>query len=288
MTDESLETNSPLPDAGLRLYAGIDELIRTNRFTIAVVVPLVGACVLVASAEGWLPDPLAFNPMLVISGVLIMRAPLINGLVPVLSRRAFLGLGVITAYTYGIEYVGVQTGMPYGDFSYGVTLGPLIGGIPLVLPILFIPLALNAYLLWILVLQRIYANRAIRIGLAIATLVLMDIVLDPAAVALGFWSFADGGGFYAVPLSNYFGWMFSATVAILAIEYALEPATVRTELGRCSYLLDDLVSFVVLWGAINAWFANWIPFIGAVILATVLVIGKHNHDSSGGRRYPGS
>ncbi len=31
-------------------------------------------------------------------------------------------------------------------------------------------------------------------------------------------------------------------------------------------MLDDLVSFVVLWGAVNAVFGNWIPVAVAILL----------------------
>ncbi|MFB6189814.1 MAG: carotenoid biosynthesis protein, partial [Halapricum sp.] len=35
-------------------------------------------------------------------------------------------------------------------------------------------------------------------------------------------------------------------------------------LHECAFMLDDLVSFVVLWGALNAVFGNWIALVVAL------------------------
>lgn len=255
----------------LGLYNHLDAIVRAHRVTIAVVFPLVGGIILIASAEGWLPAPLAFNPLLVIVGVAVMRTPLITGLLPVLDRRVIGGIALVAGYAYLIEYIGVQTGVPYGAFSYGVILGPMIGGIPIALPLLFIPLVLNAYLVCLLVLNT--RARWIVVASAIPTLVLMDVVLDPAAVALGFWGFPNGGVFYDVPLSNYLGWVLSAIVSIMAVSYVFDERAVRDRLATCPYILDDLVSFVILWGAINAWFGHWIPVFVAVVLTVLLGYG---------------
>jgi len=42
---------------------------------------------------------------------------------------------VLVAYTYAIELFGVATGWPYGTFEYTVSLGPMLGGVPLALPV---------------------------------------------------------------------------------------------------------------------------------------------------------
>lgn len=65
-----------------RLAARLDALVAENRFTIAVVFPAIGAVTLLASAEGWLPPILAFNPLLVLFGTAVMRLPLIAGIAP--------------------------------------------------------------------------------------------------------------------------------------------------------------------------------------------------------------
>lgn len=248
-----------------------DDFVTRNRFTIAIVFPLIGAVLLVASAENLLPPPLAFNPYLVLTGVLVMRLPLVAGLFPLLDRRALGALGALTAYAYGIEIVGILTGFPYGEFVYDVPLGPMVlDTIPIGLPVFFLPLVLNAYLLVLLLLGQRASRAAVRVPTVIASVIAVDLVLDPAAVALGFWSYG-GGVFYGVPLSNYGGWVLSATVATLLVDYAFQRHELITRVQSCPFMLDDLVSFVLLWGAINAFYGSWVPVGVAIVFATGLV-----------------
>ncbi|MFB6083515.1 MAG: bisanhydrobacterioruberin hydratase [Halorientalis sp.] len=239
--------------------ARLDDLVRENRFTIAVVFPAVGAVMLLASAASLFPAPLNFNPYLVLFGTFVMRLPLIAGVAPLVDRRAAAALLALTAYSYAVEYVGVTTGWPYGTFEYGVDLGPmLLGEVPIGLPIFFFPLVLNSYLLCLLLLGDRASRWAIRLPAVIATVLLVDLVLDPGAVALGFWTYG-GGPYYGVPWSNYFGWVLSATVAVGLFDLAFDWSELVARVRSCEFMLDDLVSFVILWGLINAAFGNWVP-----------------------------
>jgi putative membrane protein len=253
------------------IEALLDRLIRQNRFTIAVVFPVTGAFLLLASAEGLLPAPLSFNPYLVLLGTVVMRLPLAGGLAPLIDRRAGLALGALVLYAYGIEAIGLATGWPYGEFSYGVALGPTLGGeLPLGLPVFFLPLVLNSYLLCLLLLGERADNPAVRLGAVIATVLAVDLVLDPGAVALGFWSYAEGA-YYGVPLSNYTGWVLSATVSVLAVDLAFGRTALLARVRECPYVLDDLVSFVLLWGVVNAFYGAWVPVGVAAVFAAGLV-----------------
>jgi putative membrane protein len=238
---------------------GLDYLVRNNRFTIAVVFPLIGAITLLASAGGYLPPALEFNPYLVLFGVFVMRLPLISGILPLLDRRAGAAFGLLFVYTYAIEFVGATTGWPYGEFSYEISLGPMLfGTIPLALPLFFVPLVINSYLLCVLLFGSRANALALRVPVVAATVVAIDLILDPAAVAIGFWAF-EQGGFYGVPLLNYAGWVLSAIVATVLIDIAIDRATLLERVKSCPYILDDMVSFVLLWGAVNLVYMAEIP-----------------------------
>ena len=259
-----------LPNTRRETELLLDRIVRENRFTIAVLFPVVGAFTLVGSAEGWMPEPLAFNPWFVLFGVFVMRSPLVVGVLPAIDRRAVGWIAVLIAYTYAIEMIGVATGWPYGTFEYTVSLGPMIGGVPVALPVFFIPLVMNAYLLCLLLLGPRASNGWLRLLTVIPTVVAMDVVLDPGAVALGFWDFG-GGAFYGVPLSNYAGWVLSATVAVVTLDRAFEMAAIRERLTNCEFMLDDMVSFVILWGGINLWYGSLVPAVVAVAFGVGLV-----------------
>jgi putative membrane protein len=286
------EATTPPPSGGTtydRAVAEAERVVRENRFTVAVVFPLVGAVLLVGSAEGLPAAALAaalapvghaglghavggfltFNAALIMFGTLVMRSPLLVGVAPLLDRRAVAALGTATLFSYGIEMVGIATDWPYGAFEYLVDLGPMVAGVPLGLPVFFLPLVVNAYLLTLLTLRGLADHRAVRLPATVAIVLAVDLVLDPGAVAIGFWAYDAGGAYYGVPLSNYLGWLFSGTVAAALVDLAFDPDAVRARLDACEFVLDDLVSFVLLWGAVNLLYANWL----AVVVAGLFVGG---------------
>lgn len=244
------------------LETWLEDLVRENRFTIAVVFPTVGAVLLTASAAGVIPEVLSFNPYLILAGTLVMRLPLVAGLAPLIDRRATIAVVALTAYTYGIEFVGVTTGLPYGEFEYLIDLGPMLAdAVPLGLPVFFFPLVVNAYLLVLL----LGPHRPIpRVILTAATVITLDLILDPAAVSLGFWMYTDGGIYYGVPTQNYLGWVLSAIVAVILLEAGFPTEPLRRRLETCVFILDDMISFVILWGVINAYYGNVVPVALAI------------------------
>ena len=248
----------------------LEKLVRENRFTISIVFPLVGAVTLLASAEGFLPDILSYNPLLIIFGTLVMRLPLIAGIKPLINSKAFIGLGLLTFYSFFIEFIGISTGFPYGEFSYGIDLGPMIlGEVPLGLPIFFIPLVLNAYLLILLLFRNSVENFLKRLPLVIVTVLVLDLVLDPAAVAINFWNY-ETGIYHGVPLSNYLGWILSASVAVITLDISFDRTKLLERLDNCEFFLDDMVSFVFLWGIVNLFFMQLIPFAISVLIGLSL------------------
>lgn len=255
------------------VQARLERLVDANRVTIAVVFPLVGAGLMLASAGGWLPPVLAFNPLLLLGGVLVMRLPIAATLAPLIDGRLALGLAAVSAYAYLVEFVGLATGVPYGEFTYGVALGPMLpGGVPLGLPAFFLPLVLNAYLLVALALGTRWSLARVRLPATVAVVLAIDLVLDPAAVALGLWSFPAGGAYYGVPLSNFAGWLLSATVAVGLVDLTVDRGALRARLDRCPFALDDLLSFVLLWGVVALAVGAWLPV--ALTVGFALALGR--------------
>lgn len=250
----------------------LEQLVRENRVTIAVVFPLVGAVTLVASATGFLPMSLAFNPYLLLFGTLVMRLPLAGALASLVTRRTAIWLGLLIAYAYAIEWIGLTTGWPYGTFTYVVELGPMVEGVPVGLPVFFVPLVLNAYLLAVLLTNGSSARLPVALGLVLG----IDLVLDPAAVALGFWTYSSGF-YYGVPGSNFVGWLLSGSVGIMAVDLAFDRTALRRRLDDLPFALDDFVSFVLLWGAVNALYGQWVP----VLIAAGLGLGLARADRFG-------
>jgi putative membrane protein len=195
-----------------------------------------------------------------------MRTPLIAGLKPLMTRKSCLGISLLVLYSYLIEFVGLKTGWPYGSFEYLVSLGPHLSGVPLGLPLFFIPLVLNSFIFAsLLEIRPVYR----KILFAISTVLVIDLILDPAAVSLGLWSYSSGT-YYGVPASNFLGWILSATVATLLIHFSFDAENLTDRIREADFILDDLVSFVLLWGIVNLYYLNLIPVLLTLAVITVL------------------
>ena len=257
-----------------RIEARLETIVAENRFTIAVVFPAVGALLLIGSAEGWVPAPFSFEPTLILIGTAVMRLPLIAGVLPLLDRRGTAGLLGVSGFAYGIELVGVKTGLPYGEFAYLIDLGPMLfGQVPIGLPVFFLPLVLNSYLLVVLLLGSRAASTWLRLGGTLGMVLAMDLVLDPGAVGLGFWAYLDGGRYYGIPATNFVGWVFSGAISVWVFDRILARDRLLERLADCRFMLDDLISFVILWGGVNLYFGHLIPaavagLIGLGLLGT--------------------
>lgn len=240
----------------------LDDFVNDHRFDLAVVFPLVGFLAFVLSFEGVLPDFLSYNPFLILFGVFFMRLPLLVGAGKLIDWLLGIGLMIMVFYTYLIEFVGVSFDWPYGAFNYGVSLGPMINDlVPLALPLFFIPLVFNSYIYMSLVFREyFYEKFYVRFFSSVIFLIFIDLILDPGAVSLNFWSYSQSF-YYGVPLSNYLGWVLSASMCYLILEFTFNLDKLKERTQEINFILDDLVSFAIFWGLINFYFGNTVPVI---------------------------
>ncbi|SNQ46971.1 Carotene biosynthesis associated membrane protein [Frankia canadensis] len=108
-----------------------------------------------------------------------------------------------------VETLGVHTGVPFGRYAYGGSLGPRVFGVAAVVPLAWAMMAYPAY-----VLARRHEHAPYRAallgGLVLAT---WDLFLDPQMVAAGHWTWsASGPALNGIPLTNFLGWLLVGTV----------------------------------------------------------------------------
>ncbi len=213
----------------------------------------------------------------------VMRLPLVAGVFPLVDRRAGLALVALTLYAYAIELVGVP---PAGRTAvhYGVDLGPmLLGAVPFGLPVFFFPLVLNAYLLVLLLLgdrarqPRSGCWRRWRRSCSLTSCLIR--VLSPSASGSTRCrcSTASRGELRRLAPSG------SSPSSLF--DFGFDRAGLRRRLRDCPFMLDDLVSFVLLWGGINLFYANWVP-VGLAALLGAGLLGRTASTSTSPR--PGS
>jgi putative membrane protein len=106
-----------------------------------------------------------------------------------------LAVGIIG---WVVEAIGTSTGIIFGGYTYGPSLGPKLLDTPIVMLINWM---ISTYLV-IMVLKPIFIN-VWRLALVGASLmVLYDILLEPVAIRLFMWNWETG----TPPLQNYIAW----------------------------------------------------------------------------------
>ena len=125
-------------------------------------------------------------------------------------RKASL---IMVAFLVGFiaEIVGVNTGLLFGDYTYGSVMGLKIAGVPILIGITW---ALVTIAAWQIVSMSPY-SRGAKIFLAACLVVIFDLILEQYATAFGLWQW-DGG---IIPLKNYISWFIVA--AAITTSYSL-------------------------------------------------------------------
>jgi len=180
-------------------------------------------------AGGLLPDRFSWTAAVVIA---------LNGIVVLLSefrfvpvRAALRMFGLLVAALFLVEYVGSQTGVPFGGYAYTDVLGVRILGVPPVIAIAWYGTVVCA---WRIVRSSVAPSGPWRIAtLAGLLAVALDVVLEPVATEIErYWIWATGD----VPFQNYVAWFAFTVVAVRLLELAaptraaLPPGLVKSAL----------------------------------------------------------
>jgi putative membrane protein len=124
-------------------------------------------------------------------------------------RRGFTIILILSILPVIIEGIAVWTGFPYGNFEYSNSLGSLIFNlVPLSVSFAYLPILLGSLFVASELTFKKYSFSLITSFF----MVIVDMVIDPAAVSIGFWSYNIKGFYYGVPLSNFIGWLLTGYI----------------------------------------------------------------------------
>jgi len=141
--------------------------------------------------------------------------------VPVaVERRGAVALWAAAAFLFGfgLEVVGVATGLVFGPYSYGSVLGPKLLAVPLVIGLNWPMIVLGT----VSVTTRFLRNPLAAAAAAGALTAGFDWVLEPFAVSAGYWTWHAG----SIPLQNYVAWFLIAT--LIALLFTWRKLSVRS------------------------------------------------------------
>lgn len=150
-------------------------------------------------------------------------------------NKSFL-LFALVAFTigFGSEVMGVHTGFPFGNYSYGPVLGIKLFEVPLIIGVNWLILV---YLSGHLLHQKIKTHWMAAL-LSAGLMVAIDFIIEPVAIALDFWSWESD----IIPLSNYLGWFGTAFI----IQMIYRKMNFQKANYISPYLLINLITFFAI------------------------------------------
>ncbi len=188
-------------------------------------------------------------------------------------RDAVVLISILGGFALAIEGFGIVTGIPYGEFRYSDRLGyKLFGFVPWTVAFAWTPLMLAAFA----VAAQLVTIKWLRIIVVAGLLAGFDLVLDPGAVGLGFWSFANKGWYYEVPYTNYLGWIISGLMGGTLLEFVVSRfrplLPVPVQLMRSGFLTLFFWTFIALFSGML------IPAgIGVVLLVFLAAVYRKSY-----------
>lgn len=188
-------------------------------------------------------------------------------------KQAFVFLLILSIYAISIETIALITGFPYSSFHYNHLIGYQIGGYaPYTVPFAYVPIILGC-----LYLASIITTNKIKFVLSSTFFVLItDMMLDPAAVALNFWTYETNGLYYGVPLMNFLGWIITGVIASLITLVLIKDIFKTKPKG----IVSSLFMILIFWSSVCIFLELFIPgiigmfLIGYVLWQTRLKVGE--------------
>ncbi len=182
----------------VRIYRGIYTTLYSYSIQLLVIMHVVGIIGLLSPLQEYFRLLTPFN--LLVSAFLLW----LNHHDRSHSFLIFAGSVIVLGFL--VEVIGVQTGVLFGSYSYGATLGPKLLGVPVII-------GLN----WLLIIYSIGVLTGsiampawTRILLGATLAVFIDMLIEPVAIRYDFWSW-DGGD---VPYRNYLGWFVTSVIML--------------------------------------------------------------------------
>ena len=114
------------------------------------------------------------------------------------NRYFVIYIMAICILGYLVELTGIETGVVFGHYTYGETLGYKLYGVPLVIGLNWFLLIYSSGMVANLFKYGIFVKSLI----GATMMVVIDLSLEPVAVSLGFWTWENN----TIPKQNYIAW----------------------------------------------------------------------------------
>lgn len=175
---------------------------------IALLFHVAGAIGMATSAREWFIACTPYTLILMTILVVFSLKPLDKNL------KIFIIFSSLVGFL--AEWIGVNTGLLFGEYDYGEHFGVKIGNVPLLIGALWfttVYAGIQAVKWW----EEKSGKKLNSLLVALFGSMLItcyDIILEPAAIKLGYWTWKGS----TVPIFNYFSWFIVSFLIIFLSE----------------------------------------------------------------------
>jgi len=118
------------------------------------------------------------------------------------SFNFFKIISVLFLIGFFVEVLGVYSGLLFGEYHYGKTLGFQFLEVPLIIGVNWVMLVLSSFA----VSSYFVSNSILKVVLSSIIMVFLDLMIEPVAIRLDFWYWQAE----VIPLQNYLMWFIVA------------------------------------------------------------------------------
>ncbi len=143
---------------------------------------------------------------------LIIQNAILIALLPQKSFKSISIYFLLALLGMGIEILGVNSGFPFGTYSYGENLGFKLFGVPILIGLNW---ALLVFVTASMIPKRLSASKIWNALIGATLMLVLDYFMEFSAPALNFWEFTP----ITPPLSNYVSWFIAAFIMHTILQY---------------------------------------------------------------------
>lgn len=130
------------------------------------------------------------------------------------NRKIVVAIVVIALLGLGIEIIGINTGVPFGDYTYSSVLGIQLFETPLLIGVNWLMLVYAS----VMITHQFIANKWLKAFIAALIMVLLDVFIEPVAIDWNMWTWK----MTSVPVQNYITWGIAALIFSLILSFQLK------------------------------------------------------------------
>lgn len=127
------------------------------------------------------------------------------------DKHFLLFFAIVYIATFFAEWTGVHTGLLFGHYHYGKTMGRQLWQTPLVIGITWFMLI---YSVGVLMQRTRLKNMLMRVVIGAALMVFLDLLIEPIATRFDYWQWHGG----TIPFKNYWGWYVVSVLMLFVFE----------------------------------------------------------------------